>query len=112
MVGTHFDLDVTSRKMACTIVMHENPLRIVEHQGLRDVMSCLNQLWKLVSRNTIKKEILDVYECETAKYISVLEQTQGRIAITTDMWIAENETKAYIAITKHFIDDIWAYFYA
>ncbi|KAH9786839.1 BED-type domain-containing protein [Citrus sinensis] len=107
-VETHFDPDVTRRKMARAIVMHEYPLSIVEHQGLRDVMSSLNQLWKPVSRNTIKKEILDMYECERAKYINVLEQTQGRIAITTDMWTAENQTKAYMAITAHFIDDAWA----
>ena len=68
-------------------------------------MSSLNQLWKPVSRNTIKKEILDMYVCERVKYISVLEQAQGRIAITTDMWTAENQTKAYMAIIAHFIDD-------
>ncbi|KAH9716312.1 BED-type domain-containing protein [Citrus sinensis] len=107
-VETHFDPNVTRRKMARAIVMHEHPLSIVEHQGLRDVMSSLNQLWKPVSRNTIKKEILDMYECERAKYISVLEQTQDRIAITTDMWTAENQTKAYMAITAYFIDDAWA----
>ena len=92
-VETHFDLDIMRRKMARASVMHEYPLSIVEHQGPRDVMSCLNQLWKLVSRNTIKKEILDMFECERAKYISVLEQTQGRIAITTDMWIVKNKQK-------------------
>ena len=78
-VETHFDPDITRRKMARAIVMHEYPLSIVEHQGLRDVMSSLNQLWKPVSRNTIKKDILDMYECERAKYISLLEQTQGRM---------------------------------
>lgn len=57
---------------------------------------------------SIKKEILDMYVCERVKYISVLEQAQGRIAITTDMWTAENQTKAYMAITAHFIDDGWA----
>ena len=49
-----------------------------------------------------------MYECERARYINLLEQTQGRIAITNDMWTAENQTKAYVAITVHFIDDTWA----
>ena len=53
--------------------MHEYPLSIVEHQGLQDVMSSLDQLGKLVPRNIIKKEILDIYKCERSKYISVLE---------------------------------------
>ncbi|KAH9763385.1 BED-type domain-containing protein [Citrus sinensis] len=86
-------------------------------------MSSLNQLWKLVTRNTSKKEILDMYECERAKYISVLEQTQGRIARVNDKLLshiagkpkllarpklsAENQTKAYMAITAHFSDDAW-----
>ena len=94
--------------MARAIVMHEYPLSIVEHQGLMDVMSSLNQLWKSVSRNTIKKEIVDMYVCERVKYISVLEQAQGRIAIITDIWTAENQIKAYMAITAHFIDNGWA----
>ena len=37
-VETHFDLDITRRKMARASVMHEYPLIIVEHQGSRDVM--------------------------------------------------------------------------
>ena len=60
-----------------------------------------SSLWK----NTINKEIMDMYECEKAKCISVLEQTQGKIAITMAMWAMENQTKAYMAITAHFIDD-------
>ncbi|KAL9443967.1 hypothetical protein AB3S75_017192 [Citrus x aurantiifolia] len=37
-VETHFDPDITRRKMARASVMHEYPLIIVEHQGSRDVM--------------------------------------------------------------------------
>lgn len=62
VVETHFDPDVMRSKMARAIVMHEYTLSIVEHQGLQDVMSSLNQLGKLVSQNIIKKEILDIYK--------------------------------------------------
>lgn len=44
---------------------------------------------------------MDIYKCERAKYISVLEQTQGRITITTDMWIVENQRKAYITLDDY-----------
>lgn len=51
-----------------------------------------------------------MYECERSKYISVLEQTQGRrITITTDIWTVENQTKAHMTITVHFIDDTSAF---
>jgi len=32
---------------------------------------------------------------------------QSRVAVTTDMWIADNQKKGYMAVTGHFIDESW-----
>ncbi|RVX16881.1 putative AC transposase [Vitis vinifera] len=60
----------------------------------------------MVSRNTIKGDIMKIYEVEKDKMISYLEKLQSRVAITTDMWTS-NQKKGYMAITVHYIDESW-----
>jgi hypothetical protein len=44
--------------------MHDYPLSIVDHVALRKVFVALQSLFKVRTRNTIKKEILKVYDFE------------------------------------------------
>ncbi|RVW45673.1 Zinc finger BED domain-containing protein RICESLEEPER 2 [Vitis vinifera] len=60
----------------------------------------------MVSLNTIKGDIMKIYEVEKDKMISYLEKLQSRVAITTDMWTS-NQKKGYMAITVHYIDESW-----
>jgi hypothetical protein len=46
------------------IVVHEYPLSMVDHVGFRRFCAALQPLFKVVSRNTIKKDILDMYEVQ------------------------------------------------
>ena len=57
-----FDSDVTRGLIARMIIMHEDPLSCVEHEWFRKVLSYLNPMWKNVSRNTIKSDIIETYE--------------------------------------------------
>ena len=52
----------------------------------------------MVSHNTIKDDIMKIYEVEKGKMSSYLEKLETRIAITTDMWTS-NQKKGYMAIT-------------
>ncbi|KAK3229643.1 hypothetical protein Dsin_001524 [Dipteronia sinensis] len=90
------------------IILHEYPLRMVEHDGFREYSAALQLLFKPVSRNTIKRHILQIYDMEKEKTISVLEANRSRISITTDMWTSSNQKKGFMAVTAHFIDDSWA----
>ncbi|KAH9716179.1 BED-type domain-containing protein [Citrus sinensis] len=100
-----FDPDVTRGLIACMIIMHEYSLSCVEHEWFRKVLSSLNPMWKNVSRNTIKSDIMELYEMEKAKVVSLIESNRSKVAITTDMWTCGSQTKGYMAITTHFIDD-------
>lgn len=102
-----FDPDVTRGLIARMIIMHEYPLSCVEHEWFRKVLSSLNPMWKNVSRNTIKSDIMELYEMEKAKVVSLIESNSSKVAITTDMWTCGSQTKGYMAITTHFIDDSW-----
>ncbi|TXG74484.1 hypothetical protein EZV62_003063 [Acer yangbiense] len=105
-----FDPIVVRRKLAEMIILHEYPLRMVEHDGFREYSATLQPLFKPVSRNIIKRHIMQIYdvEKEKEKTISVLEANRSRISITTDMWTSSHQKKGFMAVTAHFIDDSWA----
>ena len=52
-------------------------------------------MWKNVSRNTIKSDIMELYEMEKAKVVSLIESNSSKAAITTDMWTCGSQTKGY-----------------
>ncbi|KAG8653823.1 hypothetical protein MANES_05G070350v8 [Manihot esculenta] len=93
-------------KLACAIILHEYPLSITEHVGFRKFVASLQPLFKMASRNSIKKYILNIYDVEFNKLYKSLEKLKSRIAITTDLWTS-NQKKGYMSITAHYIDDFW-----
>jgi hypothetical protein len=61
----------------------------------------------MITRNTLKNDIIRIYEIEKKKPLSFMQKNNARIAITTDMWTAENQKKGYMTVTRHFIDQGW-----
>ncbi|CAN1760634.1 Putative AC9 transposase [Linum perenne] len=78
-------------------------LSIVDHIGLKRYSCSLQPLFKVPCRNTIKKEILTLYEVTKIKIKRDLHENRGRIAMTTDMWTATNQKRGYMAITAHYV---------
>ncbi|KAK3222265.1 hypothetical protein Dsin_009290 [Dipteronia sinensis] len=62
-----FDQDYARHELANMIILHEYPLSMVEHRGFRTFVNSLHPLFPHVSRNTIKKDILRIYEVEKSK---------------------------------------------
>ncbi|CAN1812725.1 Zinc finger BED domain-containing protein RICESLEEPER 3 [Linum perenne] len=81
------------------ILLHEYPLSIVDHIGFKRYSCSLQPLFKVPCCNTIKKEILTLYEVTKIKFKRELHENRGRIAVTTDMWTATNQKRGYMAIT-------------
>ena len=102
-----FDQQQSCHEFASTIVLHEYPLSIVDHIGFRKFVKSLQPCFKLVSRNTIKGDILKIYELQRLKNCNILEKLGSKIAITTDMWTSSNTKKGFMAITAHYIDESW-----
>lgn len=102
-----FDQDFARKMLASMIVLHEYPLFIVDHTGFRRFVTALQPLFNMVTRNTIRKDILDAYKVERKKAIEYMAANRSRVAITTDLWTADNQKKGYMEITGHFIDDSW-----
>ncbi|CAN1850020.1 Putative AC transposase [Linum perenne] len=73
--------------------MRDYPLSFVEHYYTRNFLISLQPQFRVPCRNTIKKEILNMYEVERVKVNKKIDDNIGRIAITTDMWTACTQRK-------------------
>ncbi|KAH9736897.1 BED-type domain-containing protein [Citrus sinensis] len=102
-----WDMATVKLFIARMIVLHELPLAFVEYVGFYDLLKLLQPSIETISRNTIKAEILRLYDVEKKKTMGILEACESRIAITTDMWTASNQKKGYMVITAHYIDSSW-----
>ena len=70
--GFTFDQNISRVKLARAIILHEYSLSIVDHVAFKDFASSLQPLFKMVSRNTIKDDIMKIYEVEKGKMSSYL----------------------------------------
>ncbi|KAL8473760.1 hypothetical protein ACS0TY_030565 [Phlomoides rotata] len=93
--------------MNSMIILHEYPLNMVEHFGFRRFMAALQPLSNVVSRNTVKSDIMKIYDFEKDKIMKVFDKNSSKFAIIIDMWTTNNQKKGYMAITTHFIDESW-----
>ncbi|GAB2269949.1 hypothetical protein Dimus_038812 [Dionaea muscipula] len=102
-----FDQEVSRKQLAHMIIIHEYPLSIVEHIEFRKFCHTLQPGFKVVSRTTLKRDILKLYDFERMKTMRVLERIKSRISFTTDMWTSKNKKRGFMVITAHFINDQW-----
>jgi hypothetical protein len=102
-----FDQEVARKALYSMIILHEYPLSIVDHHGFRKFVTALQPLFKMGTRNTIRRDIIHFYEGEKRKARIFLQRTNCRVAVTTDLWTADNQKRGYMAVTGHFIDDSW-----
>ena len=76
--GFTFAQNILREKFARAIILHEYPLSIVDHVVFKDFASSLQPLFKIVSHNTMKDDIMKFYEVERGKMSSyVTPQIRG-----------------------------------
>ena len=107
LVNNVWDEDEVRKELSSMVIMHEYPLNIVEHVGFRSYSKALNSSFKMISRKTLKSDILKVFEYEKSKTMRLLGSVSGKVAITTDMWTSQNQKRGFIAITAHWVDNTW-----
>lgn len=57
-----YDSELAEKALVRMIVLHELPFSLVEYDGFRDFVHCLNPLFKVVSRTTIKLDCMRTFE--------------------------------------------------
>ncbi|KAF7812865.1 putative AC transposase [Senna tora] len=102
----NFDPEVSRRDFAEAIIFHEYTLVMADHIKFKKIISNLQPLFKRITRNTIKSDILKIHETATERFKKLLVANTGRITITIDMWTS-GKKKGYMSLTPHFIDDNW-----
>ena len=55
-----FDQAKVRNKLARMVILHEYPLSMVDHIGFREFVTDLQPMFKLVTRNTLKSDILNL----------------------------------------------------
>ncbi|XP_048226845.1 zinc finger BED domain-containing protein DAYSLEEPER-like [Ricinus communis] len=84
-----FDQDVSRRELVRMVLIHEYPLSIVDHLGFRSFVKSLNDNFKIISRNTLRSDVMKMYNNERISLKDLLEANEGRVAITIDMWTSK-----------------------
>jgi len=108
IIGNYvFNQQTTRHALRKMIILHEYLMSMVDNIGFKEFCCALQPLFKVVSRNSIKNDIMKEYNEEKEKIKLLLSRIQSQVVITTDMWTASNQNKGYMTITTHFIDDLW-----
>ena len=89
------------------VILQEYPLSMVYHIGFREFVTDLQPMFKLVTRNTLKSDILKIYDNEREKVLKMTDKNGSKMAITIEMWTSSNKKRVFIIITAHFIDHTW-----
>ena len=103
----NFDQKGSREDLAHMVIMHEYPLAMVDHVGFRKFVSGLQPNFKLVSRNTLKRDILKIYNYEKQKTMAKIDNNESKVTITIDMWTSSNKKRGFMVITGHYINDSW-----
>ena len=80
-----FDQVKVRNNLARVVILREYPLSIVDHIGFREFVTDLQPMFKLVTRNTLKSDILKIYDNEREKALKMADKNGSRMTITTNM---------------------------
>ena len=86
-----FDQVRVRNKLARMVILHKYPLSMVDHIGFKEFVADLQPIFKLVTRNTLKNDILKIYDNEREKILKMTDKNGSRMAIKTDMWTSSNK---------------------
>uniref|UniRef100_A0ACD5YT64 Uncharacterized protein n=1 Tax=Avena sativa TaxID=4498 RepID=A0ACD5YT64_AVESA len=101
-----FDHVVARQKLVKLIVVNEMPFSFVEYKPFREFAAALNPWFEKVSRTTIKKECMAVFNDHGNKLKECFERSDARISLTGDMW-TPNQKLGYFCMTCHIISSEW-----
>ncbi|CAH9087007.1 unnamed protein product [Cuscuta epithymum] len=86
------------------VVLDELPFSHVEGEGFRYFCRVACPHWKVPSRKTIARDVLNLFYSEKTKLKSDL--SSYRVCLTTDTWTLIQNIN-YMVLTAHFIDRNW-----
>ncbi|XP_061373378.1 zinc finger BED domain-containing protein RICESLEEPER 3-like [Gastrolobium bilobum] len=96
-----------SRDMyAEAVIEHGMPFRFAEYKKFRRWHSYICPDLIHISRNTLKKDVYNLYLKEKEKLKNTLVSIRNKICLTSDLWKTVNGN-GYICLTAHYVDTKW-----
>jgi hypothetical protein len=84
-----------------------HPSTVVEKHGFRIMMSSACPQFKNVSRHTIRRDILAMFERERKDLLESIISCPGRVSFSADNWKSDVTKSSFICITCHYVDAAW-----
>ena len=88
------------------IIINQHPFTLIEEPKFIDYVHMLNPDAVLISADTVKRKIMDLYEANIDKMQESFQDILEKISFTLDVWTSPS-TKSFLAITAHYIDKDW-----
>jgi hypothetical protein len=101
-----FDQEKLRYLLVKMFVGMELPFNKVEHPDFEEFVNGLNPKFNLISRTTLARDTLLLWDVEKAKLKNFLAQHCHRVSLTADTWTSI-QNLCYMCITAHFIDNNW-----
>ena len=87
VMGTwKFDQDLIRSALAKMIALDELPIRFVEGDGFRNLMSIACPRFKIPSRWTVSRDIFNIFVEERLNLKKIFKSNCQRVCLTTDTW--------------------------
>ncbi|RZC53648.1 hypothetical protein C5167_012502 [Papaver somniferum] len=106
LIASNFSQEACRKALVVFIIVDEKPFKIVEGEGFRVFCQMLEPRFKMPSRMTIYRDLLQLYLDEKVILKRYFASTKMRVSLTTDTWTSPNNYN-YICVTVHFIDQNW-----
>ncbi len=103
-LATCIDKEEFVRLLASWVCSNMHSFTIVEEDAFRKMVIFLNASAEIPSADTIKNRVFTIFEEKKSLLIEKFATIKSKLAFTIDVWTALN-TKAYMGVTVHFIDD-------
>jgi hypothetical protein len=91
--------------LARMVIAHDYPFNCVSHHFFKEFIRELQPEFKMISRNTLRKDCLDVYDEEKLLLYDQLALLDCKFSFTSDLWSYKGRDRGFMALTCHYIDD-------
>ncbi|KAI3833712.1 hypothetical protein MKX03_004047, partial [Papaver bracteatum] len=106
LVAVTFCQDLCRKALVIFIIVDEQPFRIVEGEGFREFCRVLESRFKIPSRVTVRRDVMELFAFEKERLKSYFKVNKVRVCLTTDTW-SSLQKLGYMVITAHWIDANW-----
>ena len=89
------------------IIKHNYAFSMVDHEFFEYFCHGLNPEFKVITRNTVRADIIKLHDETKFKVNELLDKLDCRVTLTTDIWTSDSQNFAYACLTAHYIDFEW-----